>query len=119
MVPSFRDTLRSLRNELSLSRDRRHTRRRRSKTTKTERAALSLEALETRQLLAAIMVDTEADTLDPNDGKTSLREALETANGNDEADTITFDASITEVRLTIGTALSLTEKGPDLSLIHI
>lgn len=74
---------------------------------------MSLEALETRQLLAAIMVDTEADTLDPNDGKTSLREALETANGNDEADTITFDASITEVRLTIGTALSLTEKGPD------
>lgn len=111
MVPSFRDTLRSLRNELNLSRDRRHAQRRRSKKAKAERPALSLEALETRQLLAAIMVDTEADTVDATDGKTSLREALETANGNNEADTITFTPGVNTIEF--DNELYVEEKGSD------
>ncbi len=57
-----------------------------------------IEPLEDRCLLAAFLVNTIVDedsgTADPNYGAgTSLREAINAANGNGEADTITFDAA--------------------------
>ncbi|HEY4234018.1 MAG TPA: choice-of-anchor Q domain-containing protein [Lacipirellulaceae bacterium] len=45
-------------------------------------------------MLAAYLVNTELDSVDPNDGLTSLREAITSANGAPSADTINFDASL-------------------------
>src|SRR5262245_52639749 len=56
--------------------------------------ALRLEALETRQLFAIYTVDSLADTVDANDGVTSLREAVALAEADSVADTIKFDASL-------------------------
>ena len=52
---------------------------------------LILESLESRRLLTTIQVTTLVDNIDPNDGVTSLREAIESANVGDE---IRFSESI-------------------------
>ena len=56
--------------------------------TKNQSSSLEYRALEKRQLLAAITVDTAVDNLDSTDGFTSLREAILEANSNNEDDTI-------------------------------
>jgi CSLREA domain-containing protein len=52
------------------------------------RSRLRLEPLEERAVPAIINVTTLADETDPNDGLLSLREAIDMANTNGEADTI-------------------------------
>ena len=52
---------------------------------------LHFEPLENRRLLAVITVDTPLDLIDANDGHTSLREAVISANGTGAADTINFE----------------------------
>jgi len=55
---------------------------------------LGVQPLEARRLLAVITVDTIADTIDFNDGKTSLREAVFAANTVPGAQTIEFAESL-------------------------
>jgi len=52
-----------------------------------------MEALEPRRLLATFVVDTLEDIV-ANDGLTSIREAVEQANANDGADTISFEPGL-------------------------
>lgn len=67
-----------------------------SSSSKTRRPArrgtrkLDFENLEPRRVLASLFVTTLADVVDPNDGLVSLREAVQTANSNGEADVIKF-----------------------------
>lgn len=69
------------------------------------RCHLRLEALEDRCVPANLLVTTGDDA-----GAGSLRDALATANANNEADTITFAPAVTTVSLT-SAELRLTEKG--------
>jgi hypothetical protein len=55
---------------------------------------LRLEPLEERRLLAVVTVDTLADSVDFNDGVTSLREAIFATNIVPGADTIEFDPTL-------------------------
>src|SRR5262245_46801848 len=59
------------------------------------RRALRLEPLEDRRMLAVITVTTTADTVNFNDGVTSLREAIFAANTVPGADTIEFAPALT------------------------
>src|SRR3954471_4069197 len=59
------------------------------------RRSLRYEPLEDRRLLAVVTVDTLADTVDFNDGHTSLREAIFATNTVAGADTINFAPSLT------------------------
>ena len=63
-----------------------------SRLSKKRRRPLRLENLERRQLLAAYVVDTDSSADDGNfaAGNLSLREAINQANANPGADTITF-----------------------------
>ena len=65
--------------------------RRRLRNQRTGRR-LQLEALESRQVLSNIPVDTFSDVVDPNDDVTSLREAIAQADATSEADTIAVPA---------------------------
>ncbi|MEM6364253.1 MAG: choice-of-anchor Q domain-containing protein, partial [Planctomycetota bacterium] len=59
------------------------------------RRSPSLERLESRRLLASIVVNTTADIVDSEDAFVSLREAISQANSTpNEADIITFDPSL-------------------------
>jgi hypothetical protein len=58
------------------------------------RRHLALQPLEPRHMLAAALVDTELDVVDPLDGHTSLREALSTANSQNGLDTIQFSPAL-------------------------
>jgi CSLREA domain-containing protein len=88
---------------------------------------LRLEPLEDRRLLTVVTVTTVADTVDVNDGLTSLREAIFAANTVPGADTIQFDPSLTaggpaKILLTQGDlkiTSSLTINGPGASLLTI
>ena len=53
--------------------------------------AQQIEPLEDRTLLTVFVVDSSADTIDANDGVTTLREAIEAANNNAGADSIFFN----------------------------
>jgi hypothetical protein len=64
-----------------------------AKRTRSRRRLLG-EMLEARRLLTTYVVDSLLDTVDGNDNVTTLREAVNAANGNADADTITFDASL-------------------------
>ena len=59
------------------------------------RRRLRLEPLEDRRLLAVVTVTTLADTVDFNDGVTSLREAIFATNTVPGADTIDFAPALT------------------------
>jgi predicted outer membrane repeat protein len=88
---------------------------------------LRLEPLEDRRLLAVVTVTTTDDTINFNDGLTSLREAIFAANLVSGADTINFAPSVTasgpakilltQGRLEITDALSINGPGPDLLAI--
>ena len=61
------------------------------------RPLATAELLEARHLLTTFVVDTRFDVVDPNDGATSLREAIAAANdetANPGHDTIEFDPSL-------------------------
>ena len=57
---------------------------------------LNYKTLESRQMLATVVVNTPVDVVDATDGLTSLREAVEQANTDDTVDVITFDSSIAD-----------------------
>jgi hypothetical protein len=61
------------------------------------RRQLRVEPLEDRRMLALVTVNTLGDTVDFNDGVTSLREAIFATNLIGGVDTINFDASLTSV----------------------
>lgn len=63
---------------------------RRSHRSLSNQLRFDVEPLETRTLLANFVVTTSADSVNGNDGLISLREAIAEANGNGEADTISF-----------------------------
>ncbi len=77
--------------------------RKKSRRQNRSRAALSrsphsrtlrCELLEDRRMLSVVTVDTQLDTVDFNDGVTSLREAIFATNLIGGADTIEFDAAL-------------------------
>ncbi len=55
---------------------------------------LRLETLEVRRVLATFIVTTATDVVDTNDSLTSLREAIDSANGTTGADNIVFDSAV-------------------------
>jgi CSLREA domain-containing protein len=91
------------------------------------RRRLRYEPLEDRRLLAVVTVTTLADTIDFNDGQTSLREAIFATNTVPGADTIDFAPSLTagapaslvltQGQLTISDALTIS--GPSADLLTI
>lgn len=58
---------------------------------RVECAESRIEVLESRIAPASFVVTTDADTVDANDGKLSLREAMQMANASAGLDTITFN----------------------------
>ncbi len=58
---------------------------------KSNHRKLSYETMEARRLLAALVVNTARDVVDPDDGLISLREAFLSANATDGADSINFN----------------------------
>jgi len=91
------------------------------------RRRLRLEPLEDRRLLAVVTVTTLADTVDFNDGVTSLREAIFATNTVPGADTINFAPALTSggpatILLTQGELVitdELTINGPGADLLTI
>jgi predicted outer membrane repeat protein len=91
------------------------------------RRALRYEPLEDRRLLAVVTVDTLSDTVDFNDGHTSLREAIFATNTVPGADTINFAPALTAngpatILLTQGELKitdALTINGPGASFLTI
>ena len=91
------------------------------------RRRLRFEPLEDRRLLAVVTVSTLDDTVDFNDGVTSLREAVFATNLVGGADTIQFAAALTsggpatltltQGELKITDALSINGPGADLLTI--
>jgi predicted outer membrane repeat protein len=91
------------------------------------RRRLRFEPLETRELLAVVTVTTVADTVDFNDGVTSLREAIFATNLVEGADEIRFAPSLTaggaaailltQGELTITDDLTITGPGAELLTI--
>src|SRR5262245_42131856 len=63
------------------------------------RTRLQLESLEDRLVPATINVTTFADIVNANDGKVSLREAINMANATNEADTIYLQTGVYEIEL--------------------
>ena len=57
------------------------------------RRRLRIESLESRRVLAALVVTTNLDVVDAQDGELSLREAVEQANSIPGPDTISFDST--------------------------
>jgi CSLREA domain-containing protein len=74
-----------------LQRRRRSSIKRHATRLPLHRRRLRLEPLEDRRLLATVTVNTELDTVDFNDGLTSLREAIFATNLVAGPDTIDFD----------------------------
>ena len=94
---------------------------------KPQTRRLLLDPLESRDLLTTYVVDSLPDVSDGNfsAGHLSLREAIEEANANPGADTITFDASLagdtinlTQGELLISDDLTLTGLGADQLTIN-
>jgi parallel beta-helix repeat protein len=88
MIPSFL----KLKNDMHLASERREERLRRQRS-KAKRRSL-LEKLEDRRLLATLLVTNGNDS-----GDGSLRAAIESANNNNQADTITFAEAVSTVSL--------------------
>ncbi len=63
-----------------------------NRSSRRRRWVRKFEALEDRRLLANYNVTTTADVVDPNDGKLSLREAIDLANAHPGADVIVLKA---------------------------
>jgi len=80
-------------------------------------SSVDIGAFEAQPLTEPLVVNTSADTVDPSDGKLSLREAVLAANGLAGADTVTFDASLAGQTITLNGPLpaisdTLTVTGP-------
>ena len=73
-----------------------------------------LEQLETRRLLT-IFVDDPGDVTDPNDGRTTLREAVNEANVGGMDDAIMFTCAVTQVNLTQG-EVNVGSTGHDITI---
>ncbi len=82
------------------SRNRRVPRTPRQKRRRHFHPALPVEVCEARTLLTTFVVDSPLDIVDPSDGQTTLREAIELANANAGHDTVTFASHL-------GTTISL------------
>ncbi len=91
-----------------------------------QRRRLIVEALEDRRLLAVFEVTTVDDIVDATDGVVSLREAIESANTNAGADTITFEPilfshpqaiALSQGQLVISDSVTIT--GPANQLVTI
>jgi len=85
--------------------------------------AATIEALEPRRLLASIVVNSTADTT-ANDGVTTLREAITTANSTTASDVITFNLGSGSQTINLGSALPRLTKpveinGPGASLLTL
>ncbi|MGI9519234.1 MAG: hypothetical protein ACR2NP_19445 [Pirellulaceae bacterium] len=65
----------------------------------TNTQGLEFEALEPRRVLATLIVTTNADVIDANDGLLSLREAIIESNTNGEADQIELSALVYEIEI--------------------
>jgi CSLREA domain-containing protein len=89
-----------------------------------------VEALEGRLVPATIQVTTLADVVNPNDGKTSLREAISMANATAAPDTVLLMAGVHQIALTgqfenanatgdfdITNPLTIVGKGPNASVV--
>lgn len=87
-------------------RRRQEQQRARVRRQKLNRLRLGMETLEQRTLMANLLVTTGA-----NAGAGSLREAVETANRNGQADLISFAPGVTSV--TLSAQLTLTETGAE------
>ena len=97
------------------------------RTNRAIAASCAIEPLEDRRLLALVTVDTLDDTVDFNDGLTSLREAIFATNLVGGPDTIDFAPSLTaggpatilltQGELKITDALTITGPGADLLTI--
>ena len=68
---------------------------------------LNYKNLESRQMLATVVVNTPVDIVDANDGLTSLREAVVQANADNSVDVITFDSSIAGQPVVLDTILPI------------
>ncbi|MEM9352626.1 MAG: choice-of-anchor Q domain-containing protein [Planctomycetota bacterium] len=87
---------------------------------------LRFEPLEERRVLTVLTVDTPFDVIDANDGRTSLREAINTANLMPGPDEIVFDvfesgfqgASISLGEFLITDGLTITGPGADSFVIN-
>src|SRR5690349_8409633 len=90
-VMLLKSGLRSLATFLSRTLFRTRTAQRR--TIPTSRLRTGIEGLERREMLTNFVVTTSLDD-STVDSVTSLREALDAANANSGADTITFDSSL-------------------------
>jgi CSLREA domain-containing protein len=81
----FSNILSTLRNAVTSSPSRRKSSRGSVNT------QAGIESLEDRLMLTAFVVDSNLDTVDANDGQTTLREAITAANANVGHDTISFN----------------------------
>ncbi|MEO0483996.1 MAG: choice-of-anchor Q domain-containing protein [Planctomycetota bacterium] len=95
MPRTFSASLRSLRSEAPGWLHRLWAASGMARSRRLQRPAADLfEALEERRLLATFTVDSLADTIDGNDGVTTLREAIIESNASVETDLIRFDAAL-------------------------
>lgn len=83
----FSNTLNRLPNPFATPPRRRSSRR----SVNTQPA---IEVLEERVMLTAFVVDSNLDTVDANDGQTTLREAINAANAHTDLDTISFNIGV-------------------------
>ncbi len=96
-----------------------------TQTAMTPSSASPFETLEPRQMLAAFVVDSLSDISngDFSAGGFTFREAIELANANDEADTITFAEGLSGGRFGGQTPLRITSdvsiEGPDTAVIDL
>jgi CSLREA domain-containing protein len=80
------------------------TRRARRRRRSSARSGVWLEPVERRLLLASIVVNSTEDTT-KNDGVTTLREAIASANSTSTADVITFNLGSGAKTINLGSAL--------------
>ena len=82
-----------------------------------------LEPLEPRLLLSSYVVDSPLDTVNPADGVTTLREAIQAANAAPGADAIEFEVGLSGTITLGGSQLEITDDltvtGPGAGLLAI
>ncbi|MFB2937137.1 choice-of-anchor Q domain-containing protein, partial [Aerosakkonemataceae cyanobacterium BLCC-F154] len=85
--------------------------------TEDDTATITLDGQALKIEQSNLVVNTILDTVNPNDGKLSLREAIEQANSTSDADTITFDPSLSGLGIYLtGKALDIVDSGGSLTI---